>query len=750
MSVATAKTKPRPRKTVALAGAYLVLATVLLSPLSLRPASRMADDGDALQGAWILWWSSTHLGSAPSTLFGGNLYYPHPSALVYSEPLLGQALFAWPLFRLLENRVLIVNLVTVASVGLSAFAAHLLLRELTGSHSAAAVGALFYAFNGYTLSNLPRLQLVSLQWMPAALLALHRFFDTGRRRHAWLWAVFTILNGLACLYYGAFYAIVLVFLLPAYMTASDEWRKRGPILALGAAAAASAAVMGAVTLPYARVFRRYGFSGETEQVDLLGYLVPSAHSFLYRALVSPPPDRFGPDRFLGYVALALGAAGLLAIVRGAFPDRWKRVRLGYAALGLAAFLISGGPELVIGGTRIAPGVIELLRGLPLFGNLRATSRFAMLVNLVLSVMVAHGVARGWRSLPQRRRELAVVLLATALVAEHWSPLYVNGTEIPVGDGVPDAYRWLAARPAGEPVAELPPQPFRFTRFASMEAYFATFHRQPTLWGKPSFYPPALELLQWDLRDFPDSLSIHLLQALGVRWALVHPKRWEKHPRFGMRRLADRRDLLPLVQTFPDRNDSLWDRYQLGGEELLAISPLAEAGEPRSCDCRELDRGTLRVSASGTIAPALALDVRTDTKWTTRDGQSAGDFFEITFDRLRVPARIEIEMAAPYGEFARNLEIIGFAGAESRPLRQRADVWYEVALVRQLVRDPKRARLRYDLEPATVDRLRLQIASTEEGTIAWSIPEIHVYEEGPTPLSGRSGSQTPPTSAGPRP
>jgi hypothetical protein len=27
----------------------------------------------------------------------------------------------------------------------------------------------------------------------------------------------------------------------------------------------------------------------------------------------------------------------------------------------------------------------------------------------------------------------------------------------------------------------------------------------------------------------------------------------------------------------------------------------------------------------------------------------------------------------------------------------------------------------------VDRLRLQIAGTEEGTIAWSIPEIHVYE-----------------------
>ena len=66
--------------------------------------------------------------------------------------------------------------------------------------------------------------------------------------------------------------------------------------------------------------------------------------------------------------------------------------------------------------------------------------------------------------------------------------------------------------------------------------------------------------------------------------------------------------------------------------------------------------------------------------------------------------------------------------------------------RRLVRDRSRpsarprpapgARLRYDLEPAAVDRLRLQVASTEEGTIAWSIVEIHLYEAAPAPASGR--------------
>jgi hypothetical protein len=124
---------------------------------------------------------------------------------------------------------------------------------------------------------------------------------------------------------------------------------------------------------------------------------------------------------------------------------------------------------------------------------------------------------------------------------------------------------------------------------------------------------------------------------------------------------------------------------------------------------------------------LALDGRRDTAWTTREGQYSAHFYEIAFNRPLRSARIEIEMAAPYEEFARNLEIIGFLGAQYWHLNQRPDIWYEVALVRQLIKDPRQARLRYDLQPKVVDRLRLQIGETELGTVAWSIPEIHIYE-----------------------
>jgi hypothetical protein len=710
------------RKPIILAAAYVLVALVVLCPLSLHPASRLPDDGDALQGSWILWWSATHLGSAD--LFGGNIYYPHPAALAYSEPLLSQAVMAWPLFRLFDNRVLVVNLVTIASLGLSAFAAHLLLRELTGSGAAAAVGAVAYAFSDYSLSNLPRLQLVSLQWMPLALLALHRFFATGRPRHAWAWALFTVLHGLACFYYLSFYAVALVLVLPAYLVASGSWRVPRMVLALVAAGVAGATVLAAVAMPYMRLFHDYGFSGEAKSADLLGYFVPPARTFLYRGVVASLPDPFGP-RFLGYAAMALGVLGIAAIGSPRFEDRWKIVRIAYVLLGMAAFLLSGGPELMLDGVRLGSGPFALLREIEPFGKLRSASRFTMLVNLAVGLMVAHGTALLLARLSRPR--LSALGLALAIAAEHWSPAYTEGVPIPVGTGVPEAYRWLASRPAGEPVAELPSQRFRFIRFDALDAYFSTLHRQPTLWGKPSFYPPALEVLRWDLRNFPDALSITLLRAIGVRWALVHPKRWQEGQRFAMRRVSERGDLLPFVEAFPDREDAVWAHYLLGGEQLHSLPPLESEGQPRACECREVDRSGLRVHANGANAPTLGLDGRRDTKWTTAEGQQAGHSYEVAFNRPRRAARIEIEMATPYGEFARNLEIIGFLGAQSSKVDQRPDIWYEVALVRQLVKEPMRARLRYDLQPEVVDRLRLQIAETEQGTGAWSIPEIHIYE-----------------------
>jgi hypothetical protein len=212
----------------------------------------------------------------------------------------------------------------------------------------------------------------------------------------------------------------------------------------------------------------------------------------------------------------------------------------------------------------------------------------------------------------------------------------------------------------------------------------------------------------------------------LAWAvLVHPKRWGDRSAHLLTVLARSSEELPLRARFPDRTDVLWERYQLGSEQLHDVVPLGEQGTARDCDCREIDRSNLAVAASGAHDPSLAIDGSPLTKWTTGGEQPKGSFFEIAFDRPRVPVRVEIEMAFPHDEFARNLEVNGFRGERFWRLNRIEDVWHTAELVRRLIDEPRGARLRYDLEPMEVDRMRLFIHVKEEGAPGWSIPEIHV-------------------------
>jgi hypothetical protein len=675
---------------------------------------------------WIVWWGATHLGLGYPDIFNANTYYPHPSGLLYSEPMFSQALMGWPLFHVLDNPILAINVLTLLTLALSAFGAHLLLRELTGSDAAAAVGAVFYAFNSYNFSQLPRLQLISLQWMPLALLSLHRFFARERNSYLFGFAAFSILLGLACFYYLMFYVLALAFILPLYLWAYQSWRKPGSIALLGGSGILIGATLGLVALPYLALYRRYGFVGHPESFDLAAFFRPPSDSLLYAALGARPHL---VDQFLGYFALLLGALGLVTFFRAKARGRLKAIGLAYLLVGVMGFFLSAGPQLLVNGARLGPGPYRILQNISPYGNMRDPYRFSILTRLALSLFVAQAAASLFAGSRPAKRAWGCALLAGLVVAEQWSPRRVRGVEIPTREEIPEAYPWLVAHRSDDVLAELPVYPSHLIRFTTLEAYFSTFHQRRILFNKPSFYPPALELLQWELRNFPDQRSVTLLQALKVRLAVVHPKRWGDPGRRkrSLRSLRRKAADLPLVRKFPDRDDSLWDQYDLGGERIHLITPLSQEGSPRSCACREIDRDSFELVASGTSDPGLAIDGDRETKWTTGGSQGKGDFFEITFDRTRRPARIEIEMAFPYGEFVRNLGVNGYRGERGWRMEQLEDVWYTVALVRQLIEDPSRARLRYDLLPIDATRIRLFIRRTEPGIRGWSIPEIHVYE-----------------------
>jgi hypothetical protein len=714
----------RARRALTWTLGYLALTVLLLAPLSLNPATRLPDDGDAVQGVWIVWWGATHLGLGFPGVLDANVYYPHPRGLLYSEALLAQAVTAWPLY-LLFDAVLATNLLMLLTLALSAAAFHLYARELVGSPAAAAVGAVAYVFCAYTYSQLPRLQLVTLQWMPLALWALHRHLGEGRRRWAGLFGAALALQVLACLYYAAFFAVALAVLLPLYAWSTGQWKRAATCVAAAALLAGPvAAVLG---WEYTTLYRLYGFTGEAPSQDLTVFVRPTSPNLLYGPVTGEA--RAGVDYFLGYVVLLLGLSGVVSVARserGPLRPLWW----GVLGTGLLAILLAAGPELRLAGSPLGPGPFALLRGLPGFATLREPTRFVVLAQLMLALLAARGTA--WilaRHTPVRRRLLAALLGAVVALELR---LPCPGVELPVGGRAPEAYRWLAGRPDAGPVVDLPVLPHNFIRFTSLEAYFSTLHGRPIPFGRFSFTPPALELLQWELRGFPDPRSLHLLRALGFRHAVVHPGRWEDpaQKRFSLRRLEERAEALPLLARFPDAGDAPSRAYHYGGERIHGITPGADDRAPLDCPCTPVPRTAFRVSGSGPGDPRLAVDGALATRWRAGDEQRRGDMFELVLDRRRTMARVEIEMAYPYGEFARHLELHAGIGDTVSRVRLRPDPAYLVALVRQLIERPQGARLRYDFEPVEADRLRLVLGADEYGIPGWTIPEIHLYGAAP--------------------
>ena len=164
-----------------------------------RLSSRIPHDvGDPLLNAWILWWNTQ---AVPFTeaWWSPPFFYPMAGAFALSEHLAGLALFTAPLHFLGVNALAAYNVALILSCWLSAFFAFLLGRRLTGSTWAGLLAGVAFGFAPYRASQLSHLQVLTAQWMPLALYAMHQYLDDRRGRWLMLfgaaWVIQALSNG---------------------------------------------------------------------------------------------------------------------------------------------------------------------------------------------------------------------------------------------------------------------------------------------------------------------------------------------------------------------------------------------------------------------------------------------------------------------------------------------------------------------------------------------------------------------------
>jgi hypothetical protein len=316
---------------------YIILAAILGRDVLARLATTIANDpGDPLLTGAILHWNAWTLPWSP-TWWQFPIYSPTRDALAFSEHLLGLSVVATPIAWISGDPLVTYNLTLLLTFPLSALAMYALVMRLTGQPAAAFLAGLAYGFAPYRMSNLPHIQALASFWAPLALLGLHAYLETGKRR--WLalygaaWALQAAANGYALVFFSVFVGLWLLW----FVVRPRRWRA---LASIAVATLIAFLPLAPIAYTYVSVHARHGF--ERGAGEILGYSADVA------AVLCAPESltvwgwlrvacRAEGELFPGVALLLLASAAAVLVIRripppGAVVRGISRVLVALAAL----------------------------------------------------------------------------------------------------------------------------------------------------------------------------------------------------------------------------------------------------------------------------------------------------------------------------------------------------------------------------------------------------------------------------------
>jgi hypothetical protein len=672
-------------------------------------------------------WDAHALVRQPLRLFDSNSFHPYPRSLAFADHLLPEAVMVAPVQWLTGNPVLASNVALLMALVLSALAMLALVRDVTGSWAGGFLAGLAYAFNSFTLHELPRVHVLSVQWWPLAILFLLRFCRSGRARDAWAFAATLGLQGLSGTYYLVYSMLMGPFWLAAAYAGAARRPSRGEMLKLFSALATVAALVFAFLSPYRELLRDLGFEkGWAGGADLLSYLDPPPRNWLWGSF--DLGTRSEIPHFLGFANATLVVLASVALVLG----RLDRAARGLGLLALLTLVLgvalSLGPLVHVGGRLWGGGPYDLLYWhLPFAKAMASPERIGILAVLGGSVLVGIAAARLLARLAAAPRAAWVMGLGLLLPLEHWAPPR-PGAAVPTGANVPAAYAWLAGQPA-EPVVDLPLYPDRAKKLWAAYLHLSTYHWRPVPIGRTSFYPPAHDFLAFCLRGFPDDVSLFALDRVGVRTVVVHPWTWPALERDSRMAAVESHPRLELLRRFSDRPPARYADFGLGDEGVYRLRPAAPP--PKPCEpADEVARGAWVLRSTGVNKEDRLRDGDPRTAWMTGRPQRPGDRLEVDLGGPEPLAAAALGLTYPFDEFPRNLVLSGrsegdgewrrIAFADGPPER--------VATLDELLKRPREARLvlRFPAERLAALRFALGSRESDPAWPRWAVSELRLY------------------------
>lgn len=478
------------------------LTVVMTWPQAAHMSTHVANSDDPLLSIWRISWIAHALPQRPLDLFNGNIFYPEPRTLAYSDSVLLQGLFAAPLIWAGVSSATAYNIVLLVSIALSGATMFLYARELTGNWRAAIVAGIVFAFAPFRFDHFHHLELQATIFIPLTLWWLERAFASGRAVD-----VYGAIGSLACqvlsgIYYAVFLATALLIIIPLRVVALPPERRRRLVRPVVVGLVIASVVVG----PYLGVYSlNRGALGDRSLDDVRLY------SATLTNYLSTPTDNFvhgGWSGPLGQNERRL-SPGLVALLLAFVGFGFDRRRLTIALIGTIGIVISLGIN-----TPVYQWLLDI--GAP-YRGLRVPARAAILVCTAVAALAAYG----WSSIEShlKWKTVASGLIASLLLVEYATRLE-SWLILPTQPAA--VYRWLAERPRSV-VVEFPVStPDRLNVIHdSLYMFGSTTHWQPILNGYSGYFPQSFFELLEHYRTFPDDRSMAYLKSRGVDLIVVH-------------------------------------------------------------------------------------------------------------------------------------------------------------------------------------------------------------------------------------
>ncbi|MBI5181708.1 MAG: discoidin domain-containing protein [Nitrospirae bacterium] len=708
------------KKNLTIIAFFLLLTFFMTFPLAIKAGSSIYGYYDSLFNTWVLSWDIHKFETGLSNFFDANIYYPHERVLTYSDHLIAVAILALPVTLISKNPVLTYNIMLFSSFVLSGFFMYLLAYYLTGNRFASFLAGVIFAFTPYRLLHIYHLQLEITQWIPLVFLFLHKFMERLDYKNLLLFTLFFLLNFLSSGYYALFLSFFVGLFIILFLFHRGLFLKRDVWFKLGLFTIISAAVILPIFYPYIVTKRVMGFTRDYGEIlnypysaDVLSYL---SEPFSLRPWSAVTQGE--KNLFLGIIPLFLGALGFYSAIkkRDILIDSKRQfgVHLFYMGMLILAFILSLGPIIKFNGKEIVTGpYILLFKYVPGFDGLRVPARLAIFVVLSLSLFAAFGVKFLMERLKGNYGRIGLVSVLTAIILIEYNAFSAAKPPldpIETGNKIPAVYKWLAKQKGDFGIIELPTGESVLPGDL-IYIYFSIYHWKGLFNGYSGYFPPAYNLIKEAVKGFPDALSKGLLKDIGVRYVILHGKRYDAEILKGMKAAFFKDKDLKLVSQFDD--DYVYElkgKREYNNEGLIAISRSGWSA---------------KASISEEIADK-AFDNTGDisSRWTTGRPQRPGDYFELNLGDIYKIAKISMKLGN-INDYPRGYKVeASLDGAEWNLIAKEDSARFPIV---SLVKEPLKPKFDILFYPANARYIRItQTGSHKE--YGWSIAEIHVFKK----------------------